>query len=350
LGIMAKDWTKSRSFLYAGVSVIALAAASPQVRGADLTRPALFVKAPVAVVRDEWNVWVEGGAFWTGGGNVHVGDPIDVGRVQPGGEGAAGFDYWFGGTPWHLSGQVRYGAAKTSGVFTRNGAVTVPTICTTAPCGSSVANVPANGTFASREDHWLVDFAAGRDIGLGSAQTQLKAGLRIAEIRAKTTGGAGFVAPTGFCTFFANSIGFCSPVGFVGAAPGAFAFAQRSKFLGVGPRVGLDGTVPLGGGFALDWLGGVAVLFGDRSLDVTTTGNAATFGIFPLGVSSTAAILNFDAQVGLSYWFTPNVKMTGSYRFDGYWGALKTINAAGAIVNEDRFFAGPMLRLTVKNP
>jgi hypothetical protein len=57
---------------------------------------------------------------------------------------------------------------------------------------------------------------------------------------------------------------------------------------------------------------------------------------------------NLDAQAGLSYWFTPNVKVTGSYRFDGYWGALKTINAAGSIVDADPFFSGLMLRLTLK--
>jgi hypothetical protein len=43
------------------------------------------------------------------------------------------------------------------------------------------------------------------------------------------------------------------------------------------------------------------------------------------------------------------VKLTGSYRFDGYWGALKTIDANGLVANQDRFFFGPMLRLTVKN-
>ena len=187
---MSKISMKPRAVLYASVSVLALAAASPQVRAADLNRPALIVKGPV-LVRDEWNVWVEGGAFWTGGPNVHFGDPIDVGRVRTGGEGAAGFDVRFGGTPWHLSGQFRYGGgARTSGAFTRTGAFTVPNVCTSPSlgCGSSVANVPANGSFTSREDHWLVDFAAGRDVGLGLGQTQLKAGLRIAEIRARTTG------------------------------------------------------------------------------------------------------------------------------------------------------------------
>jgi opacity protein-like surface antigen len=351
---MSKSKPSTRTLLFAGVSLLALAAASPQVRAADLSRPALVVKGPVPFIRDQWNVWVEGGAFWTGGENVHFGDPVDVGRVRTGGEGAAGFDYWIGGTPWHLSGQFRYGGARTSGPFTRTGAFSVPNLCSSPSigCGPNVAaQVPANGVFTHREDHWLLDFAAGREVGLGLGQTQLKAGLRIAEIRARTTGVGNFVAPTAFCTPNAGpspGIGICSPVGLIGAAPGAFAFEQTSKFMGGGPRVGLDGTVPLGGAWTFDWLGGVAVLFGVRSLDVATTGNAAAFGIFPLGLNDDCAIFNLDAQAGLSYWFTPNVKVTASYRFDGYWGALKTVNAAGAIVNADRFFSGPMLRLTIK--
>jgi hypothetical protein len=90
-------------------------------------------------------------------------------------------------------------------------------------------------------------------------------------------------------------------------------------------------------------------LFGSRSLNVNTTGSASTFGINAFGASDDAVVFNLDAQVGLSYWVTPNVKLTGSYRFDGYWGALKTIDANGLVANQDRFFFGPMLRLTVNN-
>jgi hypothetical protein len=345
---MARTWTRARLALYATVSVFALAAASPKVRGADLPVKAPPALIPAAVVRDEWNVWVEGGAFWTRGANNS--DPVNVGRDPPGGEGAAGFDYLIGGTPYHLSGQFRYGVASTSGTFARNGAVSVPTVCTSPPCAASVAQVPASGTFTNRETHWLLDFAAGREVGLGGlGPTQLKAGLRIADISDKVSGGANFVAPSAFCSFFAHSFGSCAPVGFIGAAPGAFSFEENSKFFGVGPRVGLDGTVPLGGHFAIEYLGGVAELFGRRSLNLATGGSAATFGILPLSVSGNAAVFNLDAQAGITYFFTPDLKITASYRFDGYWDALKTINTAGTIVNADRFFYGPMLRLTVIN-
>jgi hypothetical protein len=36
------------------------------------------------------------------------------------------------------------------------------------------------------------------------------------------------------------------------------------------------------------------------------------------------------------------------YRFDGYFRALKTLNSAGNVVDVDRFYNGPMVRLTSK--
>jgi hypothetical protein len=60
-----------------------------------------------------------------------------------------------------------------------------------------------------------------------------------------------------------------------------------------------------------------------------------------------------DAEAGLSYWFNPNLKITASYRFDGYFKALKTVNTlsgtgAGTFSNVDQIYQGPMVRLTSK--
>lgn len=42
-----------------------------------------------------------------------------------------------------------------------------------------------------------------------------------------------------------------------------------------------------------------------------------------------AWVPNADAMLGLAYAITPNVKATLSYRFDGYWNALKALIRAG---------------------
>jgi Legionella pneumophila major outer membrane protein precursor len=288
-----------------------------------------------------WTVWGEGAAFATNGGSVHFGDPVDAGKAHWGGEAAAGFDVRLGVTPWHVSADVRYGSAKNSGTFARNGMIAIPSNTPTFGTAPGVFNarVGATGSFTQREQHELADFAAGRDVGLGIGQMQVKAGLRIAEIASKTGGSANFVAPT---LYSAGVFGH----GLVGARPGAFSFEQQSRFAGGGPRVGVEGAVPLGGGWALDYLGGMAGLYGARSFGVTTGGTAAPFGFNEAGASDNTVVFNLDAQAGLSYWLMPSLKVTAGYRFDGYWGALKTLDANGNLANADRFYMGPTLRLT----
>ena len=301
--------------------------------------PTFYTKAP-PLAANAWTVWAEGGAFSTGGGTVHFGDAIDAGRLRWGADGGAGFDMRFGGTPWHISADVRYGSSQHSGSFTRNGTIVVPSGTPgVPPFGTFAAPVAANGTFTNREEHELADFAVGRDVGLGVWPVQIKAGLRIAEISSKLTASANFVAPT----FFSPGIG----VGLIGAKPGSFSLDQQSRFAGGGPRVGVNGTVPLGGsGWEIDYLGGIAGLYGARSLAVNAGGTAAPFGFNSFGVSDHLVVFNLDAEAGLGYRLTQNLKVTAAYRFDGYWRALKTLDVNGNVTNEDRFYYGPTVRLT----
>jgi hypothetical protein len=156
------------------------------------------------------------------------------------------------------------------------------------------------GNESLREDHWLVDFAVGRDLGVGNANAQWKFGVRVADLRAKLTA-AGVISGT------------------VGgsATTTPFTIVEKSNFLGAGPRLGIEGSTPLGGQWSFDWLAGAAALFGHRELKVTTftptppITNSVDF-------SDSGTVFNLDAQAGLSYWFSPNMKITASYRFDGY--------------------------------
>jgi hypothetical protein len=133
----------------------------------------------------------------------------------------------------------------------------------------------------------------------------------------------------------------------IGAKPGSFSFEQQSRFAAGGPRVGVSGTVPLGGsGWAIDYLGGIAGLYGARSLTASAGGTAAPFGFNSFGTSDHAVVFNLDAEAGLAYWLTQSLKITAAYRFDGYWGAVKTIDVNGSVTNEDRFYFGPTVRLT----
>jgi hypothetical protein len=253
------------------------------------------------------------------------------------GLGAAGFDWMPGWGPWHVSGQVRYGSAqKTQGVNTLF------------PPHFETIIVPSGTTFVGtltnnekiRDEHWVVDFAIGRDFGLGNANAQWKLGLRVVDLRARLTA-SGISNTTGALVF--------NP---------PFNTQQNATFVGAGPRFGVEGSTPLAAGWSFDWLAGAAVLVGERHTSQTTLsfipappGGIATPAALLTGQATeqTTAVFNVDAQAGLSYWLSPNLKITASYRVDAYFNALKTIKAGTAnntFVNVDQIYNGPMLRLT----
>jgi opacity protein-like surface antigen len=307
-----------RIALLAGASVAALAAAAPSASAADLSKPTLTKAPPVPVAKDTWTWWIEGGAFDTNGGSVGL-PPF---RPNWGGEGAVGFD-WQPFAPMHVVGQFRYGSASKTdpahGAFT-----------------SGPTTITLNGSQNLREDHWLIDFGIGRDFGLGNSNAMWTLGVRVADLRSKLTTNAHTTQST--------------PGAVVGATN--TVSQETAAFVGAGPRLGVQGDIPLGNQWSLDWLAGAAVLFGERTVTLTTP----TPLIGP-STSDNTAVFNVDAQAGLSYWFTPNTKITASYRYDEYFKALKTLTTSTVFGNNgptitssniDRAFSGPMLRLTTK--
>ena len=241
----------TRATLFAGVSVVALMLASPAVMAADLPVKAPAI-APAPAPQDRWTWWVEGGAFNTSdpafGPFPFLSSPVGI-EPKPGWEGAIGFDYapaaW---SPYHLSGQFRYGAARRSGkTFPANVAISSPPgfVFTTPYTRTTSAFATGAGSADLKEHHWLVDFAVGRDFQLGFGQAQVKLGIRVADIYAKVTGNGVVCGST-----TTPICGFGSPI------TGVFSFSSRSKFLGVGPRLGIDGGVPFGGPWSLDYGGG----------------------------------------------------------------------------------------------
>lgn len=220
----------------------------------------------------------------------------------------------------HVVGQFRYGAA------TKSKTTNVSFIS-----GPSTITVGENQNL--REDHWLIDFGIGRDFGLGNTHAMWTLGIRVADLRSKlnVTANIATVGPT--------------------PSPTTITAQERSTFVGAGPRFGVQGDFPLGNQWSVDWLAGAAVLFGERSLTITT--NTPFAG----SQTDTPAIFNVDAQAGLSYWLTPNMKFTVGYRYDEYFRALKTLTVTNAftsaaptvaVKNIDRSYSGPMVRLTTK--
>jgi len=274
-----------RIALLAGASFVALAAAAPSAGAADLSKA-----PPLLVLKERWSWWIEGGAFNAGSGNS---DDFSLGpretniRPQWGWEGAVGFD-WSpqGWGPYHLSGQFRYGSAQKTKTFAGSTTIVVPP-----PAGTTLIFLASNNE-KIRDDHWLVDFAVGRDFGLGNfgnGIAQWKFGVRVADLRTRLTASGPFASTPAI------------PIQ-------NFSAQQDATFVGAGPRLGVEGSTQLGAGFAYEWLAGAAVLVGERHTSQLQTApifiGAGTITVTSgQAISETAAVFNVDGQAGLSYSF-----------------------------------------------
>jgi hypothetical protein len=329
-----------RIVLCAGVSTLALVVAAPKGMAADLVK-APFLKA-VAPQEPVVTMFLEGGVFWTGGTRSFssldggllegsfdsAGDQLGIegfrSQQRMGWSGAGGVDYQFAASPWHVSVAFRYGQAKSSSDLVTCGVRGAP------GCFSSSAAATARAEH--REQHWVADFMVGRDFGLGSGNAQLKAGIRVANLSSTSDSFAHFV---------------------YSSSTESFNQQIKREFLGVGPRIALDGSVPLSGAWAFDYDAGAAVLFGDRNYSasaniVSSFGVGGPFFLRNVQLTSSSAVFNADASAALAYWLTRRFKVAVGFRFDGYWDAL--IQQAETFNTEsmNRFYFGPFIRATGK--
>ncbi len=369
-------------------------------------------KAPPPREPGRLTFWGEGGAIWTGGDRIA--DPftlIDftnpfnniafatsstgigsssinsngipgIFNLDPkiGWEAATGFDYKFANSPWHVSGQFRYGqGGEASGAASSAGGLD-PTLL--ALLNSEIGRCPnrispisfPNGSDSQitacggsetygvnyKETHWLSDLALGYEIaGHGPTYVQVKAGLRIEEFTATETG---LVTATSFANY-------ATPTTIFGGTPSptnpgfsSFSISQsiseneRTNFLGAGPLIGLEGSVRFMGAWSFDFKGDLAVLFGTQS-DFFQGIETSRGSTILLGANNGAVdvstdrrfvtMLSPDIQVGFGYWITPNVKLAASYRIDALI-AVKNQKSANAdeLVMPQRYWHGPRLTLT----
>lgn len=283
------------------------------------------------------SIWVEGAAFWTTGGSYNVpmipgiGPPITAFNPNTGIEGAAGFDYrWPGNQLWHIVGDVRYGRTKTatgnSSTFFSSIFHGTPTIV------QQTISTASSGT--EKESHLVVDFMAGRDLGVGSNAPELQFGVRVADLYASA-----HINESGKATFYSSHV-FPPTVTTAQTAVTSFS----SRFFGAGPRLAMTGNVPITGFWSLDYSGGIALLFGERMSNFYSAG---TFGTLAINTNTTAFVFNADGWAAISYALTSNLKASAGIRGDYYNSPLMSydINTGGS-VNIDRLFWGPFVRLT----
>ena len=330
-----------KNLLMASVSGIALAIAAPAAMAADLSaRPAIASPPPPP---SPWTWWIEGGGQAIGGANPYVfgfTTPAKAPAEYWGWNAAIGLDYRFDAF-WHVSADFRYGQNGKRGSNSFPLAVFgVPT--TGSPPGTAEQTIKGTNSANHDEYNWVADFMVGRDIGLGGGQSQLKFGIRVAEIRGKTTGSAAWSVPT--------STRSCSPSTCVFTRH-TVSYQQTNRFLGAGPRLAVEGSAPVEGAWFVDYMGGIAALYARRSVEQTaTTGSALCLAGCPgnFNSASNGFVFNADGMVGVGYAFGPSTKLSLNYRVDAYFDALRVVNSSNGVTNVNRIYHGPNLRLTVQ--
>ena len=349
-----------RRSLLTGASALALSVVGSEAR-AQGTPPGQTIPPQVTL-------WVEGALFYTAGGNFNIpslpglGPPFTSFSPQGGIEGAFGFDYRFDNDPlWHYVFDFRYGRSRTatssssssssthSTSFKTNGLVSGVLQTTTIRTASSSSGATQASEWGS---HLVADFMIGRDIGVGANVPELELGLRIADLRAvaqaqetatlatTTSIKRTFYQPTNFGGGFARTTHSTSSSMSATSASATW----NSEFFGFGPRAAVTGGVPIIGFWTFDYGAGVAGLFGPRSFSFNGSGiaGAGFFNTGPMGF-----VFNADGWGALSYWFTPNVKLSAGIRGDFYDSALTTYNVnTGGLQTVSRLYWGPFVRLT----
>ena len=186
------------------------------------------------------------------------------------------------------------------------------------------------------EQHGIVDFAVGRDVGLGlfgnsGGTSTITAGVRIANFQADTdlayTAGIYTPSPPGYYTI---------------STPGKI----KRSFTGAGPRIAWNGSVPLerNPAFSFDWGVAGALLFGRQKSEFSFTYSGF---VTAYARKKSVVVPNVEAFAALS-WQLPDVpgRFTAGYRVDAFFNVIDGGHHESESV--DRIIHGPFARFTIE--
>lgn len=204
-----------------------------------------------------------------------------------------------------------------------------------------------------RESHLILDFKAGKDVGLGAAN--LSFGVRFAQFTSQKSVQMR-VRPD---VQFTQIIGLYLPYMSTFAANGE----STRSFTGIGPSISLDGSSKLAGddrkSLTFDWGASGAVLFGRQKASVTHQTSKIIWdgGNFlyhtnyvydhpyaPPARNHSRVVPNLGAFAGLSVRYS-NAKISLGYRADFFFGAMDT--GIDARKTSNVTFHGPFATMSI---
>jgi outer membrane receptor protein involved in Fe transport len=274
--------------------------------------------------------------------------------------------YTMPNSPWSVSAGLRVG--KTNGADKFFAEEEGATSCIISAAACAYYDNPkyyfhginsSKATVANREEHTIVDFEVGRDMGMGSAlQSRLKGGLRYGHLESTTRldlfGINNWYMPPEYA-FVKYSSHYRYTADFL---------AER-EFEGVGPTLSWEAARRLWGDDAgaqvdLDWSVTGGVLFGKQKTSVSGEETAAYYygkyyqGLSQVGPtvitpgpeprSQSATVPVLDLSLGLSYGIQ-RLKIGAGYRWERYFDALDA--GFDETREEDRTIDGPYFKLSV---
>jgi outer membrane receptor protein involved in Fe transport len=291
-------------------------------------------------------------------------------------------------SPWKISAGVRYGRIGKDTGLLRQTDIAGPEVCAAPRTGPNAAfgrslcdptyvrgnfppghfYNPANlitpvnrlgSSTVRQEDHLVVDFAVGKDIGIGiTEESSLSVGLRVAKFESSVSGEVNGISdlyvPDGWLGYFST---FQHYMG---------SFDGDRKFEGAGPTLSWEASKRLlgaegAGHLNLDWMLTGGVLFGKQKTTITGADGGeyvrmryprAGIGALPAvpvtvrdrTAAEDAMVPVVDLSLGLSF-NVPGVKLSTGYRWERYFDVLD----AGFTEHKsyDRTIDGPYFKVSV---
>ncbi|HEV2561067.1 MAG TPA: hypothetical protein VGT78_02895 [Rhizomicrobium sp.] len=246
------------------------------------------------------------------------------------------------GSDWVVSLGVRYGKSGRSETLNH---------LTTQPSHTNFGVFNAYQRFETQsvESHAILDFQAGKDVGLGRfGSSVIGAGVRIAQFNSRT-----------------HVVIHSQPTNYNGSLPyNKFnaSFAAKRRFSGVGPSLSWNASAnlagaPSSGSITLDWGVNGALLFGRQRTAMNQQTSKAYFFYFTktkliqhLGSASRSknvTVSNLGGFAAVS-WRYADAKVSLGYRADMFFGAID--GGIDTRKSENRGFYGPFASISVGLP
>jgi len=279
------------------------------------------------------------------------------------------------GSDWNFSAAVRYGRSNNNKHIHQQTNVTYQydnpfaSFPGQAPIKYKTSQQFSDIKAKNSESHAVIDFQAGRDVGLGlfgrGSSSTIGFGVRMADFAAKST--ATIVARPH--VGFHGGLLATQPIHKYKAYHTDYKAVSDNKrsFEGIGPSLSWEGYVPMigceDGAITLDWGANVAVLFGRQKAKGTHHTTARYYDELqyiqqpPYGVvtryknpplahdrSHSVVIPNVGGMAGISFRYNA-AKVSFGYRADLFLGAMD--GGVDARHTKDRNFYGPFATISI---